>query len=81
MNEILIKIERMTDNDMFMNSYKMEVDQLVNVNPLDELKTIETLIKAVKIFKDTELERVMLNSLRYRIARLLAIYHTQRVPQ
>jgi len=76
MNEILIKIERMTDNDMFMNSYKMEVDQLVNVNPLDELKTIETLIKAVKIFKDTELERVMLNSLRYRIARLLAIYHT-----
>jgi len=81
MNEILIKIERMTDNDMFMNSYKMEVDQLVNANPLDELKTIETLIKAVKIFKDTELERVMLNSLRYRIARLLAIYHTQRVPQ
>jgi len=76
MNEILIKIERMTDNDMFMNSYKMEVDQLVNVNPLDELKTIDTLIKAVKIFKDTELERVMLNSLRYRIARLLAIYHT-----
>jgi len=76
MNEILIKIERMTDNDMFMNSYKMEVDQLVNVNPLDELKTIETLIKAVKIFKDTEIERVMLNSLRYRIARLLAIYHT-----
>jgi len=81
MNEILIKIERMTDNDMFMNSYKMEVDQLVNANPLDELKTIETLIKAVKIFKDTELERVMLNSLRYRIARLLAMYHTQRVPQ
>ncbi len=81
MNEILIKIERMTDNDMFMNAYKMEVDQLVNANPIDELKTIETLIKAVKIFKDTELERVMLNSLRYRIARLLAIYHTQRLPQ
>jgi len=81
MNEILIKIERMTDNDMYMNAYKMEIDQLVNANPLDELKTIETLIKAVKIFKDTELERVMLNSLRYRIARLLAIYHTQRVPQ
>ncbi len=81
MNEIIVKIERITDNDMFMNYYKMEVDQLMNVNPLDELKTIETLIKAVRIFKDTELEKVILASLRYRISRLLAIYHTQRLPQ
>ncbi len=75
MNEIIIKIERITDNDMSMNYYKMEANQLMNINPLDELKTIETLIKALRIFEETKLYDMIKRGIMLRLARLLAYYN------
>ncbi len=55
MTDIAIKIEKLTDKDMELKYYNFTTDQLKNLSPLDELKSLEVLVKALKIFEETKL--------------------------
>jgi hypothetical protein len=73
--DIAIKIEKLTDKNMELRYYSFTSDQLKNLSPLDELKSLETLIKALKIFEETKLYDVTKNGIQIRLARLLAYYN------
>lgn len=60
---------------MELRYYSFTSDQLKNLSPLDELKSLETLIKALKIFEETKLYDVTKNGIQIRLARLLAYYN------
>ena len=64
-------------NDTIYILYNNEViGDLDKVQPLDELKTLETLIKALKIFEDTKLYYPIRRQIELRLARLLAKFAT-----
>jgi hypothetical protein len=75
MVDIAIKIEKLTDKDMEVRFYSFSDDQLKNITPLSELKTLETLIKALRIFESTKLYDITKNSIQVRLAKLLAYYN------
>ena len=75
MTDIAIKIEKLTDKDMELKYYNFTTDQLKNLSPLDELKSLEVLVKALKIFEETKLYDMTKNGIQVRLARLLAYYN------
>ena len=75
MTEIGIKIEKLTDKDMTVSFYNFDDNALKNENPESAIKSIETLVVSLDIFKGTRLYDVTLNNIRTRLARLLAYYY------
>ncbi len=55
MTDVAIKVEILTDKDMFVDYYNIDTSNLGNYDPLQELKALETLIKALRLFEDTNL--------------------------
>jgi len=83
MTDVSIKVEILTEKDMLVDYYSIDTNNLNNYNPLEELKTLETLIKALKIFEDTNLYGVIGKGIEIRLARMLAYYEdkiTSKLP-
>jgi len=72
--DIAIKIEKLTDRDMIVNFYNFSDKDLNNISPAEELKTLETLVTALRIFNETKLYGVIYKGIQRRLARLLAYY-------
>jgi hypothetical protein len=80
MTDIAIKVEILTEKDMLVDYYNIDTNNL-NLNPLEELKTLETLIKALRIFEDTNLYGVIGKGIEIRLARLLAYFEDKVRPK
>ena len=75
MVDVAIKVQILKGNNIDVRYYSFSDDQLKNETPLSELKTLETLIKALKIFEETKLYDITKNGIQLRLARLLAYYN------
>jgi len=75
MVDVAIKVQILKGNNIDVRYYSFSEDQLKNETPLSELKTLETLIKALKIFEETKLYDITKNGIQLRLARLLAYYN------
>lgn len=83
MTDVSIKVQILNEKDMLVDYYSIDTNTLNNYNPLEELKTLETLIKALKIFEDTNLYGVIGKGIEIRLARMLAYYEdkiTSKLP-
>jgi len=83
MTDVSIKVQILNEKDMLVDYYSIDTNTLNNYNPLEELKTLETLIKGLKIFEGTELYGVIGKGIEIRLARMLAYYEdkiTSKLP-
>jgi len=72
---LTVDIKKVNDTNYILYNNEV-IGDLDKVQPLDELKTLETLIKALKIFEDTKLYYPIRRQIELRLARLLAKFAT-----
>ncbi len=81
MTDVAIKVEILTDKDMFVDYYNIDTSNLGNYDPLQELKALETLIKALRLFEDTNLYGIIGKGIEVRLAKMLAYFEDKVRPK
>jgi hypothetical protein len=81
MANITVKVEISVDGNVITDYYTIDTAKLGDLNPLDELKTLETLVKALRIFDGTTLYDVIGKGIEFRLARMLAYYQDKLRPK
>ncbi len=81
MTDVAIEVEILTDKDMFVDYYNIDTSNLGNYDPLQELKALETLIKALRLFEDTKLYDIISKGIEVRLAKMLAYFEDKVRPK